>query len=91
MPRLRLHFSPWPRPTIELADTPNPNCRDCDGAGGWAEDYGDHDTGEYAGTDYVHCSCWDPDRVRCLFAVPGWLAYRVFGWAPPLYSGELPF
>ncbi|MER5350687.1 hypothetical protein ABT093_10180 [Kitasatospora sp. NPDC002551] len=90
MARLRLRFNPWPAPVIELADTPDPGCSDCDGHGGWPEDYADAH-GEYGGTNWWHCPCWDPDRVRRLLPVPRWLAHLLFGWTPPVYSAEPPF
>ncbi|MFD8695367.1 hypothetical protein [Kitasatospora purpeofusca] len=91
MARLRLRFNPWPRPAIELTDTPNPKCRTCDGYGGWPEDYSDYDTGEYAGTEWWDCTCWNPTRVRRLLPLPGWIAHLAFGWIPPVHSSEPPF
>ncbi|MFE7560076.1 hypothetical protein [Kitasatospora sp. NPDC057500] len=90
MARMRLRFNPWPRPAIELTDTPRPKCPDCDGAGGWAEDYAD-DEGEFGGTDYWYCTCWDPSRVRRLLTFPRWTARLLLGWTPPVYSSEPPF
>ncbi|WP_033331858.1 MULTISPECIES: hypothetical protein [Streptomyces] len=91
MARLRLQYAESPRPVIELTDTPNPKCSACEGIGGWTEDYGDYDTGEYAGTETVHCTCWDPWRIRRLLPVPRWLARRWLGWTEPVYSAEPPF
>ncbi|WP_369041824.1 hypothetical protein [Streptomyces sp. Midd1] len=65
MPRLRIERTDWPRPGLYLTDTPRPNCRDCDGHGIQEWDYGD-DTGEYAGTDWAYCACWNPNG-RWLF------------------------
>ncbi|MFF4378761.1 hypothetical protein [Kitasatospora sp. NPDC001547] len=91
MARLRLRYVTWPRPAIKLTDTPNPKCAECEGAGGWTEDYGDYDTGEYAGTEIVHCTCWNPDRTRHLLPVPRGIARRWLGWTEPVYSTEPPF
>ncbi|MER7847314.1 hypothetical protein ABTZ03_25585 [Kitasatospora sp. NPDC096077] len=90
--RLRLQYNPWPRPALHLADTPNPKCPLCQGAGGWADDYGDYDTGEYAGTEYVTCGCWNPDRTRRLLPVPHWIAHRWLDQPDEsAYSTEPPF
>ncbi|MFD4907514.1 hypothetical protein [Kitasatospora purpeofusca] len=91
MARMRLRFNPWPRPTIELTDTPDPKCQVCDGYGGWPEDYGHPETGEYAGTEWWDCTCWNAYRVRRLLRLPGWLAHLLFGWTSPTYSTEPPF
>ncbi|GHF27876.1 hypothetical protein GCM10018790_01570 [Kitasatospora xanthocidica] len=92
MARLRLRYATWPRPAIHLTDTPNPACTECKGAGGWTEDYGDYDTGEYAGTEDIYCDCWNPDRTHRLLPVPNWIARRLdrsdqATW----YSTEPPF
>ncbi|WP_327678557.1 hypothetical protein [Kitasatospora sp. NBC_00458] len=91
MPRLRLRFNSQPRPTIELTDTPDPKCLVCDGYGGWPEDYGHPETGEYAGTEWWDCTCWNPNRVRRLLPLPRWFARRAYDWGPPVYSDEPPF
>ncbi|MFD5463328.1 hypothetical protein ACFWIQ_10960 [Kitasatospora sp. NPDC127059] len=91
MARLRPQYAPWPRPALHLADTPDPRCPSCKGAGGWAEDYGDYDTGEYAGTEYIHCTCWDPDRTRRLLPVPHWIARHLDRAQTATYSTEPPF
>ncbi|MEU1418658.1 hypothetical protein [Kitasatospora sp. NPDC005751] len=90
MARMRLRFNPWPHPAIELTDAPNPKCPDCDGEGEWTEDFADAD-GEYGGSEYWHCMCWDPGRARRLLPIPRWIAHRLFGWTPPIYSTEPPF
>ncbi|MFF7994201.1 hypothetical protein ACFZDG_31025 [Kitasatospora xanthocidica] len=92
MARLRPHYVTWPRPAIHLTDTPNPRCPLCEGAGGWTEDYGDYDTGEYAGTEYIHCDCWNPDHTRRLLPVPHWIARRLDHTTQNAgYSTEPPF
>ncbi len=63
-------------------------------SGGWAEDYGDYDTGEYAGTEDVVCGCWDDQLLSAAWRVPRWIARRFLGWTPPGaagYSTEPPF
>ncbi|CAM5244144.1 MULTISPECIES: hypothetical protein [Streptomyces] len=70
MIRLRIHVSHWPRPALVLTDTPRPDCPDCDGYGGIEHDYGDYETGEYAGTDWEPCPCWDETRCWTLLPLP---------------------
>ncbi|MDI5971510.1 hypothetical protein POF50_019615 [Streptomyces sp. SL13] len=84
MPRLRIRYVTWPRPGLILTDTPDPNCPGCHGDGGWSRDYGDYDTGEYAGTDWDPCNCWNEDRRWPLLPLPR----RKTGTA---YSDEPPF
>ncbi|MGA5319809.1 hypothetical protein ACPCIU_05150 [Streptomyces seoulensis] len=67
--RLRLQVIGWPRRALALTDTPRPDCPACDGVGGIEQDYGDHDTGEYAGTDSYPCDCWTEWR-RVLLPLP---------------------
>jgi hypothetical protein len=67
--RLRLRIRPEPR-ALTLTDTPDPNCRSCGGKGGHTYDYGDPETGEYAGTDWAPCDCWDEDREWTLLPLP---------------------
>ncbi|MFG3051413.1 hypothetical protein ACGFZP_10780 [Kitasatospora sp. NPDC048239] len=38
MSRMRLRFNGWPRPAIELTDTPDPKCLVCDSHGVWPLD-----------------------------------------------------
>ncbi|MFB7946311.1 hypothetical protein ACFC6L_15485 [Kitasatospora phosalacinea] len=90
MPHLRVHYRADHRPLLVLADTPRPRCPECRGEGGWAYDYGD-ENGEYAGTEYVPCTCWDPDHPERSVTVPRWIARRFFGWREPVYSSEPPF
>ncbi|MEU8760914.1 hypothetical protein [Streptomyces sp. NPDC048659] len=70
MPRLRLRVTGWTRRTLALTDTPRPDCPDCHGAGGRSYDYGDYDTGEYAGTEWEPCLCWDETRSWTLLPLP---------------------
>ncbi|MGQ4380940.1 hypothetical protein ACN6K9_004808 [Streptomyces sp. SAS_267] len=67
--RLRLEVIGWSRRTLVLTDTPRPDCPDCDGAGRIERDYGDYDTGEYAGTECYPCDCWTEWR-RVLLPLP---------------------
>ncbi|MBQ0882235.1 hypothetical protein [Streptomyces sp. RT42] len=95
MIRLRIKVTHCPRRALALADTPRPDCPDCQGVGGIAHDYGDHN-GEYAGTDWEPCSCWSQWAVILLPLPhrPRWLWRRHRGtdpWAPGDYSNEPPF
>ncbi|MEV8340501.1 hypothetical protein [Streptomyces niveus] len=67
--RLRIQITGWPRRAITLADTPRPHCPDCQGDGGHAHDYGD-ENGEYAGTEWDPCPCWDETRRWRLLPLP---------------------
>lgn len=88
MARLRLE---WIRPLLVLTDTPRPGCRTCHGEGGIACDYGD-ETGEYAGTDWEHCDCWNPDQHWTLLRLPQRRRPYRDPWATPGgYSDEPPF
>ncbi|WP_228994528.1 hypothetical protein [Streptomyces sp. DH8] len=69
MPRLRIQLIGWDRRTLILTDTPAPDCPRCDGDGGFAYDYGDHE-GEYAGTEWEPCACWDETRRWTLLRFP---------------------
>jgi hypothetical protein len=89
MLRLRLRYTNWPRPAIELTDTPRPNCPTCHGDGGWPQDYGNPETGDYEGTRNVTCDCWQPQRAWFVLAVPRSIARRWLG-APELSDGP-PF
>ncbi|MCA6094014.1 hypothetical protein LE181_17840 [Streptomyces sp. SCA3-4] len=53
-----------------LVDTPRRDCTECDGDGGTAHDYGDPETGEYAGTDWEPCNCWNQARRWVLLPLP---------------------
>ncbi|MFZ4271142.1 hypothetical protein ACOZFM_00360 [Streptomyces arboris] len=67
--RLRLQLTGWDRRTLTLTDTPRPDCPLCDGHGGFQHHYGDHN-GEYAGTEWDPCTCWDETRRRTLLRLP---------------------
>ncbi|MEV5138180.1 hypothetical protein AB0K71_27105 [Streptomyces syringium] len=97
MIRLRIQVVHWPRRALVMTDRPRPDCRDCDGEGGLEHDYGDYDTGEYAGTDWEPCGCWNESRRWFLMPLPGrprWLRRHDSGrdpWGPGCYSDEPPF
>ncbi|MBY8888037.1 hypothetical protein K7472_24815 [Streptomyces sp. PTM05] len=63
MIRLRIQRAVWPRPALILTDTPRPGCPQCDGDGGIEWPYGDYETGEYAGSEWEPCGCWN-ERLR---------------------------
>ncbi|WP_371791504.1 hypothetical protein OG285_17665 [Streptomyces sp. NBC_01471] len=94
MARLRFQRADWPRPALILTDTPRPNCWKCGGEGGHHHDYGDH-TGEYAGTEWEPCPCWDENRRWALLPLPRrrqWGTSRDTNpWAPNGYRDEPPF
>ena len=60
-PRWRLRLAPAPRRALVLVQVPDPNCRYCEGAGGW-------DSGPPLDR-YVTCVCWSPHRRRTLLRV----------------------
>ncbi|MGW2843598.1 hypothetical protein [Streptomyces sp. NPDC001274] len=62
--------STWPRPALLLTDTPRPDCTACGGEGGHHHDYGDYETGEYAGTEWEPCTCWDENQRWTLLPLP---------------------
>ncbi|MEV5198068.1 hypothetical protein [Streptomyces sp. NPDC053720] len=83
----------WRRSTLILTDTPRPDCPDCLGEGGHHHDYGDYETGEYAGTEWEPCNCWDEDCYWTLFRLPHrpqWLR-RNRPDTDPWASDEPPF
>ncbi|WP_328895249.1 hypothetical protein [Streptomyces sp. NBC_00236] len=82
MIRLRFQLTGWDRRTLVLTDTPRPDCPDCDGTGGFAYDYGDH-TGEYAGTEWDPCPCWNEDRRWTLLTLPRRTARDPWSNEPP--------
>jgi len=94
--RLRIKLTDWPRPALILTDTPNPKCPDCGGEGGQEYDYGDPETGEYAGTNWDPCHCWNDRRRWVLLPLPR-LPQRNRHhrdrdpWSPGSYSDEPPF
>ncbi|MFF7561096.1 hypothetical protein ACFZB4_14065 [Streptomyces pseudovenezuelae] len=96
MLRLRLTVLGYPRRTVILTDTPRPGCPGCEGDGGFEHPYGDHN-GDYAGSDWEPCSCWNENRRWRLLPLPHrprWLRRRSHGrdpWGPGSYSNEPPF
>ncbi|QJT07042.1 hypothetical protein G9272_25205 [Streptomyces asoensis] len=97
MPRLRIRVTGWPRRALVLTDTPAPDCPDCAGDGGIEHDYGDYETGEYAGTEWEPCHCWNENRRMVLLPLPRrprWLRRHGNGrdpWGSDDYSNEPPF
>lgn len=97
MLRLRIHVADWPRRSLVLTDTPRPNCGTCEGLGGTEHHYGDPATGEYAGTDWEPCHCWNESRRWTLLPLPHrprWSHRDDHGrdpWGPDGYSNEPPF
>ncbi|MEU0278432.1 hypothetical protein [Streptomyces sp. NPDC006195] len=92
--RLRIQHTTWTRPALILTDTPRPNCPRCEGDGGHNRDYGDYETGEYAGTEWEPCPCWDETRRWTLLPLPR-MPRRRTAWRDPWetggYSDEPPF
>ncbi|MGW7572879.1 hypothetical protein [Streptomyces sp. NPDC054765] len=89
MLRLRFKAIGWTRRALVLTDTPRPDCPVCQGDGGTAHDYGDHN-GEYAGTEWEPCTCWNEDRRWLLTPLPR--MPRALRRTPPGgYSDEPPF
>ncbi|MFB6580712.1 hypothetical protein ACFCYC_25470 [Streptomyces sp. NPDC056402] len=70
MPRLRIRRTTWPRPALILTDTPRPTCPHCQGEGGRSYDYGDYETGEYAGTEWDPCTCWNEEQRWTVLPLP---------------------
>ncbi|MFD3928049.1 hypothetical protein [Streptomyces sp. NPDC058614] len=97
MIRLRIQCTDWPRRALILTDTPRPNCPECDGMGGIEHDYGNHYDGEYEGTDWEPCTCWNESRRWLLLPLPRlplWLRRRRTvrdPWGSDGYSNEPPF
>ncbi|MFE0138266.1 hypothetical protein ACFWY6_42995 [Streptomyces sp. NPDC059037] len=94
MARLRIERTACPRPALVLTDTPRPDCPDCGGDGGTAYDHGDPETGEYAGTEWESCTCWNQQRCWVLLPLPRrrWRPRRhPDPWAANGYSDEPPF
>ncbi|MFF6892151.1 hypothetical protein ACFY8Z_16110 [Streptomyces microflavus] len=86
--RLRIQLSGWDGRTLTLTDTPRPDCPRCGGEGGHAYDYGDHE-GEYAGTEWDSCTCWDETRRWTLLRLPRFPRRRRADRDP--WSNEPPF
>ncbi|MFI9602738.1 hypothetical protein ACIHCX_23305 [Streptomyces sp. NPDC052043] len=97
LPRLRVQLAHWPRRALILTDTPRSDCPICDGVGGIEREYGDYDTGEYAGSDWDPCDCWNENHRWLLLPLPRlprWLHRRhrdADPWALHGYSDEPPF
>ncbi|WFB08267.1 hypothetical protein LRS74_15300 [Streptomyces sp. LX-29] len=97
MIRLRIQVADWPRRSVVLTGTPLSDCSNCEGLGGIEHDYGDYETGEYAGTDWEPCPCWNESRRWTLLPLPRrprWLRRRDHGrdpWGPGGDSDEPPF
>ncbi|WP_338493364.1 hypothetical protein [Streptomyces sp. SJL17-4] len=93
--RPRIIVATWPRRALVLTDSPRPDCYECRGEGGREQDYGDHETGEYAGTDWIPCFCWDENRRWTLLPLLSLPRRRTTGsdpWATPAgYRDEPPF
>ncbi|MGW2837120.1 hypothetical protein ACWCWD_04900 [Streptomyces sp. NPDC001493] len=87
MLRLRIQLG-CDRRVLVLTDTPRPNCPDCQGAGGHHYDYGD-DSGEYAGTEWDPCPCWDQSRCWTVLRLPRVPRRRAADRDP--WSTEPPF
>ncbi|MFJ4524489.1 hypothetical protein ACIP4Y_26680 [Streptomyces sp. NPDC088810] len=87
MIRLRIQLTHWPRRALVLTDTPHPDCPECDGDGGIGNAYGDPETGEYAGTDWEPCTCWNETRRWVLLPLPRSLRRT----RPDGYTTEPPF
>lgn len=84
--RLRIRVVDWPRRALAVTDTPRPNCVDCGGTGGTEEPYVDH-FGEYVGSDWWPCGCWNHTRRRLLIPLPNrWRRTSSSG-----YSDQPPF
>lgn len=80
--RLRIKVTHCPRRALALADTPRPDCPTCAGWGGISHDYGDPETGEYAGTDWQPCPCWTQWALR-LLPLPRPFRHRTPDSEPP--------
>ncbi|WEB41358.1 hypothetical protein MOV08_20155 [Streptomyces yunnanensis] len=91
MLRLRIKVTGWTQRALILTDTPRP---DCHGDGGTAHDFGDHN-GEYAGTEWEPCACWNEDRRWLLMPLPRLPRRRRDPerdpWGVGGYSDEPPF
>lgn len=88
LPRLRIQRTTWPRHALVFTDTPRPDCSQCEGDGGTARDYGHPETGEYDGTDWEPCTCWDVNRRWVVLPLPRPRWWRRRGDS---YSDEPPF
>ncbi|MFI9081170.1 hypothetical protein ACIGW8_32670 [Streptomyces sioyaensis] len=93
--RLRIQRATWPRPALILTDTPDPACRYCEGIGGTEHEYGHPETGEYDGSWWEACECWNQDRRWVLLPLPRlprrWHRTGRDPWAASGFSDEPPF
>ena len=78
LPYHRLTRRDWPTRGLYLVDTPRRTCRHCEGHGGWGPDYAGTD-GEYGGTDWIPCTCWDPALAVRVLPLPRWTRRRPVG------------
>ncbi|TXJ82077.1 hypothetical protein E2C11_10125 [Streptomyces lavendulae] len=81
--RLRIRVTNRPRRALALIDTPRPDCPLCHGTGGHAWEYTTPD-GEYDGSDFEPCTCWNDTWHLTLLPLP----HRT---PPGGYSNEPPF
>ncbi|KOG19684.1 hypothetical protein [Streptomyces viridochromogenes] len=86
MLRLRIKVIEWPRRAIAIVDTPRPDCPLCHGNGGHSWTCVTHD-GEYDGTDFELCTCWNDELRIVLLPLPRWTRRT----PPGGYSDEPPF
>lgn len=84
--RPRIRMIVWPRRALAIVDTPRPGCPLCHGDGGHAWDYITPD-GEYDGSDFDPCTCWNDTRRWILLPLPSWTRRT----PPGGYSNEPPF
>ncbi len=70
LPRLRIQRTALPRNALILTDTPRPDCPVCEGIGGIEHPYGNPETGEYEGSDWEPCRCWDEGLRWVLLPLP---------------------
>ncbi|WP_406347942.1 hypothetical protein OHA44_09735 [Streptomyces sp. NBC_00144] len=95
--RLRIQHATWPRPALVLTDMPRPDCRTCDGYGGIEHEYGHPETGEYDGSDWEPCHCWNENHHWTLLPLPRRLPFQRrraperHPWGLDGYSDEPPF
>ncbi|MFV2117046.1 hypothetical protein ACE14D_00745, partial [Streptomyces sp. Act-28] len=91
--QLRRAPTPSPRAPGGPGAPPPPPPRGGGGHGGHSYDYGDPFTGEYAGTEWDPCPCWDENRRWTLLPLPRLPRRRTSPdpWDPDGYNDEPPF